>query len=433
MQRAMSLHVSPTTSPLGTSLRRRTRTRTAVKSHAFVALQEHAQDLVQNGDIYADLLAHHHHQHDTGALLASLLSLADATASATASAASSATAADAPVDNGWLAPLVDGLEGTLRFIQNGLDTYKVPYSYGWSIVGLTLFVKTLTFPLTKIQVEATMSQQKLKPEIDLIKEKYGDDKDAVSRETNALYEKADINPLAGCLPTLATIPIFIGLYRSFSSVASQGDLDNQGFYWIPSLAGPTSVAAQRAGEGTAWLLPFVDGHPPIGWELASAYLVLPVALLVAQYISSAIISPPIDPNAENANVQKGLYLGLPLMIFWFSLNLPSGLSLYYFTNTVLTSAQQIWLRKLGGAQLAEYDLGEVGLGQARRSGVAATAASSTASTSAGSTSDEAGDAEEAGGLGAAPALAAAAEPVVAAPALRPLDRRCKRKKVDVAA
>jgi YidC/Oxa1 family membrane protein insertase len=154
---------------------------------------------------------------------------------------------------------------------------------------------------------------------------------------------------------------------------------------------------------------------------------------VAQYISSAIISPPIDPNAENANVQKGLYLGLPLMIFWFSLNLPSGLSLYYFTNTVLTSAQQIWLRKLGGAQLAEYDLGEVGLGQARRSGVAATAASSTASTSAGSTSDEAGDAEEAGGLGAAPALAAAAEPVVAAPALRPLDRRCKRKKVDVAA
>jgi YidC/Oxa1 family membrane protein insertase len=85
-------------------------------------------------------------------------------------------------------------------------------------------------------------------------------------------------------------------------------LDNQGFYWIPSLAGPTSVAAQKAGSGTAWLFPFVDGHPPVGWELASAYLVLPVALVVAQYISSAIISPPIDPNAENAKVQKALYL-----------------------------------------------------------------------------------------------------------------------------
>lgn len=222
--------------------------------------------------------------------------------------ASSSSAAESAVDNGWLTPLVEGLETVLRYIQTGFDRYHVPYSYGWSIVTLTLFVKTLTFPLTKTQVESTMSMQALKPEIDAIKDKYGDDKDAVQRETAALYEKANVNPLAGCLPTLATIPIFIGLYRSLTSVASQGDLDNQGFYWIPSLAGPTSVAAQKAGSGTAWLFPFVDGHPPVGWELASAYLVLPVALVVAQYISSAIISPPIDPNAENAKVQKALYL-----------------------------------------------------------------------------------------------------------------------------
>lgn len=266
--------------PKTSSSRRRT---TAPNAYP-VALHEHIQDWGQNAGVYAELL-----DHQTDQLLSLLLTLADADATVMAE--------NAPVDNGFLTPLVDGLEGTLRIIQNGLDKYKVrmyrvglavtgartdshtracthslslpfalvrsfvrsqvPYSYGWSIVALTVFVKTLTFPLTKIQVEATMSQQKLKPEIDLIKEKYGDDKDAVSRETSALYEKADINPLAGCLPTLATIPIFIGLYRSFSSVASQGDLDNQGFYWIPSLAGPTSVAAQRAGEGTAWLLPFV--------------------------------------------------------------------------------------------------------------------------------------------------------------------------------
>jgi len=73
------------------------------------------------------------------------------------------------------------------------------------------------------------------------------------------------------------------------------------------LAGPTTVAAQKAGSGTAWLFPLVDGAPPIGWELASSYLVLPVALVLAQYISSAIISPPIDPNSENAKFQKALY------------------------------------------------------------------------------------------------------------------------------
>lgn len=330
-------------------------------------------------------------------------------------------------DNGWLSPLVDGLETVLRFIQTGFDKYNVPYSYGWSIVTLTLFVKTLTFPLTKIQVEGTMSMQALKPEIDAIKEKYGDDKDAISRETSALYEKAKVNPLAGCLPTLATIPIFIGLYRSFSSVASQGDLDNQGFYWIPTLAGPTSIAAQKAGEGTAWLFPFVDGHPPIGWDLASSYLVLPVALVLAQYASSAIISPPIDPNSENANVQKALYFGLPLMIGWFSLNLPSGLSLYYFTNTVFTSAQQIFLRKLGGAQLAEYDLGPLELGKARRTGTMEM--SSVGTTSEDDESSTLEMESSSSSVEMESSMAMSSDVVAAAPALRELNRRCKRKKL----
>jgi NAD(P)-dependent dehydrogenase (short-subunit alcohol dehydrogenase family) len=93
--------------------------------------------------------------------------------------ASSSSAAESAVDNGWLTPLVEGLETVLRYIQTGFDRYHVPYSYGWSIVTLTLFVKTLTFPLTKTQVESTMSMQALKPEIDAIKDKYGDDKDAV--------------------------------------------------------------------------------------------------------------------------------------------------------------------------------------------------------------------------------------------------------------
>lgn len=357
--------------------------------------------------------------------------------------ANSATSIANVQDNGWLAPLVDSLEYVLRTIQGGLDKYKIPYSYGWSIVALTAFVKLLTFPLTKQQVESSLSMQSLKPKIDAIKEKYGENKDAVQRETAALYEKAGVNPLAGCLPSLATIPIFIGLYRSLTSVAAQGDLDNQGFYWVPSLAGPTSIAAQKAGAGTAWLFPFVDNAPPIGWEGASRYLVLPVALVLAQYISSAIISPPIDPNSDNAKVQKAIYYALPLMVGWFSLNVPSGLSLYYFSNTVLTSAQQIFLRKLGGAKQAEFDLGPIELGKARRSGtVAVTAETRDAILSNGATG------------GVAPSLAYAAVPMdgdgdgtesdvglvtavespiapIAAISAPSINRRCKRTRRDI--
>ena len=112
-----------------------------------------------------------------------------------------------------------------------------------------------------------------------------------------------------------------------------------------------SLCSAVAGNGSNWLYPFVDGHPPIGWDGAIRYLVLPVLLVVLQFVSTAIISPPVQQEEKDKNnvTQKALTVGLPFMVGWFALNLPAGLSLYYFSNITLTSAQQIWLRKLGGA------------------------------------------------------------------------------------
>lgn len=96
------------------------------------------------------------------------------------------------------------------------------------------------------QIESAMAVQSLKPQIDTIKARYGADEEAIRRETKALYEKAGVNPLAGCLPVLATLPIYFALYRSLSNVSKEGLL-GEGFFWIPSLAGPTSLAAQAQG------------------------------------------------------------------------------------------------------------------------------------------------------------------------------------------
>ncbi|GFH06986.1 uncharacterized protein HaLaN_01717 [Haematococcus lacustris] len=126
-----------------------------------------------------------------------------------------------------------------------------------------------------------------------------------------------------------------------------------GFYWIPSLAGPTDLAHR----GTAWLFPFVDGAPPIGWEQGLAYASLPALLVVAQYISSAVISPPVDPADPNANTTKVVSTLAPWMVAYFALNVPAGLGLYYLTNTVLTLAVQLYLRKLGGAKASDGGLG----------------------------------------------------------------------------
>ena len=303
--------------------------------------------------------------------------LADAaSATAASSSASASASASSSSSSDWLAPVANSLEASLTFFQRNFAAAGIPYSYGWAIIALTAATKVVTFPFTRKQVESALAVQKLKPAIDDIKRQYGEnDKETVQRETSALYEKAGVDPSAGCLPTLLTLPIFWGLYRALSNVAASGDASvvDQGFYWVPSLSGPTSLAAQRAGTGTDWLFPFVDGAPPGGWDAAAPYLVLPVLLVLAQYASSAIISPatpPKDGDDEGAGAQvtKALVGGLPLLVGWFALNVPSGIALYYFANTVLTSAVQIWLRKLGGATAFEFQQ-EVGVSQAKRSEV----------------------------------------------------------------
>ncbi|KAF6261609.1 60Kd inner membrane protein-domain-containing protein [Scenedesmus sp. NREL 46B-D3] len=342
-------------------------------------------------EIHAELHTH----------LSAAFDLADAAAAAASSTASSSSSSS----GGFLAPLTDTLETVLKTIQTELDKLKVPYSYGYSIIILTAMVKLVTLPLTKKQVESTMAVQSLKPRIEMMKARYGDDQAKIKRETNFLYEQAGVNPLAGCLPSIATIPIFIGLYRSLTNVATEGLLDTQGFYWIPSLAGPTSITTR----GTEWLLPIVDGQPPIGWENAAPYLVLPVLLVLCQYVSSSVISPPIDPTAENANTQRALYTFLPMMIGWFALNVPSGLGLYYLANTVFTTLVQVWLRKLGGADVQINELGPITkVGTGRRMGqvasdddvwtpsaafqasIAADAAAAAAAAEAGATNAAAG-------------------------------------------
>lgn len=268
-------------------------------------------------------------------LLYTLADAADTTADA---------AAQVPNKGGLIGPLAEGMEFVLKLLESGLEAVHVPYSYGFSIILLTLLVKVATYPLSKKQVESTLAMQALQPSIKEIQTRYKNDQERLQVETARLYKEAGVNPLAGCLPTLATIPVWIGLYRALQNAAAEGIL-TEGFFWIPSLAGPTSVASRAAGSGLTWLFPLQDGAPPVGWHDAVSYLVLPVLLIVSQYVSQKIISPQqsTDPSQKQANA---ILQFLPLMIGYFSLNVPSGLTLYWFTNNILTTAQQVYLRRM---------------------------------------------------------------------------------------
>ncbi|XWS74149.1 hypothetical protein CRYUN_Cryun02cG0190800 [Craigia yunnanensis] len=257
-----------------------------------------------------------------------LYTLADAAVAADPAAGSTDSAAQK--NGGWFGFISDSMEFVLKVLKDGLSALHLPYSYGFAIILLTIIVKIATFPLTKQQVESTLAMQNLQPKIKAIQQRYAGNQERIQLETSRLYRQAGVNPLAGCFPTLATIPVWIGLYQALSNVANEGLL-TEGFFWIPSLGGPTTIAARQSGSGISWLIPFVDGHPPLGWYDTAAYLVLPVLLVVSQYVSMELMKPPQtdDPAQKNTLL---VFKFLPLMIGYFSLSVPSGLSIYWLVS-----------------------------------------------------------------------------------------------------
>lgn len=180
-------------------------------------------------------------------------------------------------------------------------------------------IKLLLFPLTKQQIESTQKMQAIGPAAKALQEKYRDrDPARLNVELQKLYQDNEVNPLAGCLPAFAQIPLFIGLYRSLLLLAKEDKLE-QPFLWLPSLEGP--VADYQQGIG--WLTEWVNGAPKFGWADTAAYLVLPVLLVLSQYASMELLTPKSDDPAQAQS--QAILKFLPLMIGWFSLNVPSGL------------------------------------------------------------------------------------------------------------
>lgn len=194
-------------------------------------------------------------------------------------------------------------------------------------------MKLALLPVTYKQMESAQRLQALAPKAKELKEKYGRNKALLNQLTAKLYEDAEVNPLAGCLPALAQIPIFIALYRSLLNLAGNADF-NEPFLWLPSLAGPL-YGQQR---GMDWLTQnWVDGVPSLGWHDTVAFLTIPAILVVTQTISQNLLSPPTPDDPKAAQTQRILKY-LPFMVGYFSLSVPSGLGLYWITNNLISTS-----------------------------------------------------------------------------------------------
>ena len=182
-------------------------------------------------------------------------------------------------------------------------SYSVVPSWGLAIVFLTLIVKLLTLYWTQKSMTSMKKMADLRPKIEALKEKYGDDKVKLNEATMALYKQEKINPLGGCLPMLLQMPIWIALYRTIYGAVDlyQAPL----FLWIKDLS----------------------AHDP--------YFVMPVLLGVLMFVQQKL-----QPTAGDPTQAKMMLWMMPIMFTSFMLFLPSGLVFYILVNTILSVIHQ---------------------------------------------------------------------------------------------
>jgi YidC/Oxa1 family membrane protein insertase len=214
------------------------------------------------------------------------------------------------VDLGWFAIIGRPL---LWLLQKFHD---VVGNWGIAIILLTVLVKVLTLYWTTKSMRSMKAMASLAPQMKALQAKYGDDKQRQQAETMALYKQHNVNPVAGCLPILLQMPIWLALYRMLSN----------------------------AGE--LFLQPFVPG-----WindlTVSDPYYVLPALLVVTMFVQARL-----QPAAVDSTQQKFMQYGMPLMFGAFSFVLPAGLTIYMFTNTVLSALHSIYMNKFDKKSLA---------------------------------------------------------------------------------
>jgi YidC/Oxa1 family membrane protein insertase len=116
----------------------------------------------------------------------------------------------------FLSYIIYPLINILFAVYAVLSAINIPYAMGFSIIGLTIIIRVIFYPLTNKQLQASKKMQDIAPFISQIKETYKGDNKRIQEETMKLYKEKGINPAAGCLPTLIQLPILLGLYRMLS-------------------------------------------------------------------------------------------------------------------------------------------------------------------------------------------------------------------------
>ena len=235
------------------------------------------------------------------------------------------------IDWGWFFFLTKPIFRVLFWLNSIIG------NMGWSIVGLTLIIKTILFPLAYKSHVSMARMKELQPEMEKIKERAGDDRASLQKEMMKLYKEKKVNPAAGCLPILLQIPIFFSLYKViFVTLALRHE---PWFGWIKDLSAP---------DPTSWLnlfglLPWGTPDPFSIFALLSIG-VFPILMGVTMWLQQKLNPAPTDAT------QAMIFAWMPWIFMFMLGSFASGLVIYWVANNTITFIQQYTIMRTQGVK-----------------------------------------------------------------------------------
>ncbi|HEY6984088.1 membrane protein insertase YidC [Reyranella sp.] len=208
-------------------------------------------------------------------------------------------------------------------------------NFGVAILVLTVIVKAVFFPLANKSYAAMSKMKALQPEMEKLKQRYGEDKQRLNQEMMQLYRREKVNPAAGCLPIVVQIPVFFALYKVLYTTI---EMRHQPFFgWIKDLAAPDPLTILTGFGLFHWHVPEFLHFFNIG--------IWPLIMGVTMFLQQKLNPAPADP------VQARVFQFLPILFTFMLAPFAAGLVIYWAWSNTLSIAQQYTIMRRHGAPI----------------------------------------------------------------------------------
>ncbi|MGH2521151.1 MAG: YidC/Oxa1 family membrane protein insertase [Anaerolineales bacterium] len=201
-----------------------------------------------------------------------------------------------------------------------------------AIVVFTVLVRAITFPLTYQQQRSAKKLQELQKSEAWKKtqEKYAKDREKLAQEQMKLYQQAGVNPLGGCLPLLIQFPVLIGLYQAITAAMAASPVQ------LLTLSQHVYPFLPNVGA----IIPLENRFLWLNLGLPDPYYILPLIVVATTWLQSKTMTPVTSTDPQAAQMTQTMTLTTTLMIGYFSLQFPSGLSIYWTVANIIGIIQQ---------------------------------------------------------------------------------------------